>query len=135
MVKYINPTNWDLLNRANYENFHQVKEMLVLYNTHKRNALRGCSVSHSILMDLDAAIYSGVLTKKQLEAVELFCMHNMTMERMAEYLKVSKMAISYRVDAAVKNIQSILLSGKLFNNTLQIAYNPYCNIEGGIYDG
>ena len=128
--------NWDLLNRADYESFSGVKEMLVLYNAHKRNAARGDTVSHSILMDLDAAIYSGVLTKKQLEAVELFCMHNMPQEKIAEYIKVSREAIKFRLEAAVNNIQKILISGRLFQvDTTKIAYNPYCNIEGDIYSG
>ena len=132
---YINPVNWDLLNRADYEDFNSVKEMLVLYNTHKRNALKGCSVSHSILIDLNEAIYSGILTKKQLEAVELVCMHNKTYESVAVELKVSHVAIVYRIKVAAKAIQKILLSGNLYKKPYKNARNLYCNIEGGIYHG
>ena len=107
--------NYDLLNRADYEDFGRMKEMLALYNSHERNAERGDSVAHSILIDLQTAIYTpGVLTKKQLEAVELYFMHFVTQEEIGAEFSVSRRAIGYRLDAAIKNIQKILLSGKLF---------------------
>ena len=127
--------NWDLLNRADYENFSRVKEMLVLYNAHKRNAARGDTVSHSILVDLSTAIYSGVLTRKQLEAIELFCMHNMKQDAIGAKLGVSHRAIGLRINAGVKTIQKLLLSGNLYKKPSKNADNPYCNIEGDLYSG
>ena len=108
------PVNWGLLNRADYENFDRVKEMLVMYNTHERNAYRGDTVAHSILVDLHTAIYSGVLTRKQLEAVEMYCIYNMTQEMIGVQLGISRQKVGTRVDRAVKAIQSVLVSGKLF---------------------
>ena len=127
--------NWDLLNRADYENFSRVKEMLVLYNAHKRNAARGDTVSHSILVDLSTAIYSGVLTRKQLEVIELYCMHNMKQDAIGAKLGLNKTNISRRIDRAIKAIQNLLNSGKLYTKQQQNADNPYCNIEGDLYSG
>ena len=107
--------NWNLLERADYEDFDSMKEMLVLYNWHKLRAAKGDSVALSILVDLHTAIYSGVLTRKQLEVVELYCMHNITQENIAAALGVNQRAISYRINGAVKVIQKTLLSGELFN--------------------
>lgn len=107
--------NWDLLNRADYEDFDKLKEMLVLYNTHKRNAARGDSTAHAILIDLTEAIYSGVLTEKQLEVVELYCMHSMTHEAIGTYLEISKQSVGERIHGAIKCIQKMLISGELFS--------------------
>ena len=108
--------NWDLLNRADYEDFHQLKQMLILYNTHERNAARGDTVSAAIYVDLKTAIYSGVLTEKQLEAVELFCMHNMTYESIGQYLDIGHPRVIGRVHRAVRSIQKSLLSGNLYRS-------------------
>ena len=109
------PVNWGLLNRADYENFDRVKEMLVMYNTHERNAYRGDTVAHSILVDLHTAIYSGVLTRKQLEAVEMYCIDNLTMDDIGKSLGIGKPRVFNRLHGAIRNIQKILVSGELFS--------------------
>lgn len=129
--------NWDLLNRANYEEFDKVKEMMCLYTALEKWAhweSCGDRISASIFMDMKNAFYmEGVLTVKQREVVELICYYHFTQGMVSEFLRIGQRAVSYRFDGAVANIQKILLSGKLFkNNTSKIPDIPYCNYGGRV---
>jgi len=103
-----------LLNQADYEKFGAVKSMLALFRSHERAAYRGDTVAHSILVDLQEAIYSGVLTDAQLEAVEMYFVYGHTQDDIALSLGIGRQRVHSRINSAVRNIQKILNSGDLY---------------------
>ncbi len=103
-----------LLNEADYEKFGAVKSMLAMFNSHERAAYRGDTVAHSILVDLKEAIYSGVLTGPQLEAIELYFVRGHTQQDVSLMLGISRQSVQGRVNSAVRNIQKVLNSGELY---------------------
>ncbi len=103
-----------LLNEADYEKFGAVKAMLSMFNSHERAAYRGDTVAHSILVDLKEAIYSGVLTKPQLLAVEMYFIEGHTQQDVAVEFGISRQSVQGRVNSAVRNIQKVLNSGELY---------------------
>jgi predicted DNA-binding protein (UPF0251 family) len=130
--------NWDLLNRADYNDFNRVKEMMCLYTALEKWAhweSCGDRISASIFTDIRDAIYmEGVLTVKQREVVELICYFHFTQDMVAEFLKIRRQSVGNRFDGAVVNIQKALLQGKIFNgNTCKIGDIPYCNYRRDKY--
>jgi len=126
--------NWDLLNSANYETHAGVKSLMVCYKLYERQMLQGDTVAAAVWVDLKTAIYKPrLLTAKQMEVVELVCMHNMSITAVAEYLSVNHRAIGFRFDAAVGKVKKLLNSGNLFTkDTTKIARPVTYNIEGGL---
>lgn len=125
--------NWDLLNSTNYETHQGVKEAMVLYTLTEKKMLQGDTVAAAIWVDLKTAIYTPkLLTAKQMEVVELICMHNMSIVAVAEYLRCDKALISRRFDTSISKVKKILNNGKLFQKVCQqIACPVTYNIEGG----
>ena len=126
--------NWDLLNSADYESHKGVKSLMVCYKLYERKMMQGDTVAASVWVDLKTAIYKPkLLTVKQMEVVELVCMHNMSLVAVAEYLKLDHTSIRDRFDGAVGRVKKILNSGKLYKKTSpKIACPASYNIEGGL---
>lgn len=124
--------NWDLLNSADYETHKGVKSLMVCYKLYERKMMQGDTVSAAIWVDLKTAIYKPqLLTAKQMEVVELVCMHNMSLMAVAEYLSIKQQSITDRFDGAVAKIRKVLNSGKLYIKTTCESPCPASyNIEG-----
>ena len=130
MGKVMITLNHALLNQANYEDLGTMKSLLRRYNEHSRGAMRGDSVAHSILIDLKDAICYANLTEKQLETVELHCLHCMTEDAISVKLSVGRSTIQKRFESATKKIQDFLLD-KTIKST---DFMPICSRGGFSYD-
>ncbi len=116
MRHHIEHFNEALINEIDYNSFSGVKKALALHNSLERLSEKGDTVALSILIDLKTAIYTPkVLTIKQLEVVELYFIYCMTQRQIAFELGISFQAVNERLNGAIKNIKSALLSGELFN--------------------
>ena len=101
--------NWGLLNSVDYETHEGVKSLMVCYQLYERKMMQGDTVAASIWVDLKTAIYKPkLLTTKQMEVVELVCMHNMSITVVAEYLKLNHRAVGFRFDGAVVKVKKLL---------------------------
>lgn len=114
MSFHIEPINHALLNEVEYETYNGMKMALTLYNYLDRCSRRGDTVAHSILVDLKTAIYSGYLTERQLEAVELYFIYCMTQDDIARIFGISKQGVSRIISRSVRTIQKTLQSGELY---------------------
>lgn len=118
-----------LLNAANYEDFHSMKEMVAMYSGLERSIYFGDSVAHSIFVDIKEAL--GVLSPKQKEAVRLCYMDMLPVRDAAASLGISLDSMQSRLNGAVRKMQKVLLSGELY--TCQNPDFHVYNYEGDFY--
>ena len=103
------------MNQCDYDNFHSVKRMVVLYNWLEKQAAAGDGVAAAIWVDIKTAIYGEPRMKgRMLEIVELIGQHYMPQEEVAKQLEVSQEYVSVYFNRGVNKIQKKLLSGKMY---------------------
>ena len=103
------------MNQCDYDNFHSVKRMVVLYNWLEKQAAAGDGVAAAIWIDIKTAIYGEPRIRgRQLEVVELISRHYMPQEQVALQLQISQQAVSRLLNRAVKTIMVKINGGNLY---------------------
>ena len=100
--------NHELLNLADYSKKDVIRHLFNSWDKLERWAVRGDSVSHDILIDLNQCLNHEFLEENHKRVLKDFYVEQHTLTELAEEYKLSKTGVIYWIDGAIDRVYKLL---------------------------